>query len=383
MTMTYIRDNLNPSLMKPIISPEEQPLSPEVQERFQQLRHQGRPVDDPGAIRRILVRAPNWVGDAVMSLPVPAGLTRLFPRAEITVLAAPRVAQLFKGQPGVVDIRVYPRGRGKCSLLRSLRGRFGLALALPNSLESALGLWVAGAPHRVGYNADARRPFLTLALEGRGRLAGLHLVYYYLGLLQAFGEVRTFTPPTLFLGPEELTAAAELLEGADLPESGPWVGLSPGAAYGPAKRWPPERFGELAAQLQDEFQARIVLLGGPEDREAAAGVQALMSRPPLDLVGRTTLRQALGVLSQLKALVTNDSGLMHVAAALGTPLTALFGSTDPGATGPFTNRATIIRHPLDCSPCFKRTCKEDYPCLTAINVAEVMAAVRGWLKEHP
>jgi heptosyltransferase-2 len=236
---------------------------------------------------------------------------------------------------------------------------------------------------RVGYNADARRPFLTVAVNGRQQLAGAHTVYYYLGLLRAFGEVTAFTPPALYLKEEEELAAQELLAAGALPTSGPWVGISPGAAYGPAKRWPPERFAALADTLEEKFEARLVLLGGPADRQVAAQVQENLKKPVLDLVGRTSLRQALGVLGQLKLLITNDSGLMHAAAALRVPLVALFGSTDPKATGPFTSRATVLYHPLSCSPCRQRTCEAGYPCLTAISVAEVAAAARRWLLESP
>jgi heptosyltransferase-2 len=297
------------------------------------------------------------------------------------------VAPLFAGQPGVAEIVPYPRGRERWRLLWGLRKQFDLALALPNSLESALGLWLTATPVRVGYNADARRIFLNRAVAGRHRLAGLHTVYYLLGLLGSLGEVETFTYPHIVLQPAEKAAAAMLLDGGRdaRPTStsmGPWVGLSPGAAYGPAKRWPPERFAALGTALQREFGARLVLLGGSEDREAAAQVMQHLTSPALDLVGRTTLRQALGVLTHLQLLVTNDSGLMHAAAALNAPLIALFGSTDPEATGPFSPRATVLRHPQHCAPCFQRTCATGYQCLTAISVAEVLAAARPWL-ENP
>jgi len=363
--------------------PADLPLPPEVRQRFQQLQVSRRFTRDPEVVRRVLVRAPNWVGDAVMSLPVLAGLKRLFPLAEITVLAAPRVAPLFAAQPGVTEIIRYPSGRGKWQVLWELRGRFDVALALPNSMESALGLWLVGVPSRVGYNTDARRLFLKEAVSGREALAGLHTVFYLLGLLKALGGVATFTPPTLYLEPEEEAMGAQILSEADLSGQGPWVGLSPGAAYGPAKRWPAARFAALGRELQQEFGARLVLLGGDEERPVADEVKEQLQGPVVDLVGRISLRQALGVLSQLNLLVTNDSGLMHVGAGLSVPLVALFGSTDPGATGPFTSRATVIRHPLPCSPCFKRTCEAGYTCLTAISVDEVVAAARSWLKDSP
>jgi len=318
-----------------------------------------------------------------MSLPVLAGLRRLFPLAEITVLATRRVAPVFAAQPGVTEIIRYPAGRGKWQVMWELRGRFDVALVLPNSMESALGLWLVGVPSRVGYNTDARGLFLKEAVSGQRQLAGLHTVFYFLGLLKALGGVATFTPPTLYLEPEEEAVGAQLLTEADLPGQGPWVGLSPGAAYGPAKRWPAERFAALGGELRQEFGARLVLLGGKDERPVADQVQEHLQGALANLVGQTNLRQALGVLSQLNLLVTNDSGLMHAAAALSVPLVALFGSTDPGATGPFTSRATVIRHLLPCSPCFQRTCDVGYACLDAISVAEVMAAARGWLKDAP
>ncbi len=365
--------------MTDFLDPQEQILPLEVRQRFQKIQTAGKFAGHPAGVRRILVRSPNWVGDAVMSLPVLGALRRLFPRSELTVLAARRVAALFQSQPGVSEVVVYPYGRGKWQVLWGLRGRFDLALALPNSLESALGLWLVGVPLRVGYSADARRPFLNVAVNGRRHLAGLHTVYYYLGLLTALGEFSTFRPPALRLTTAELTAALDLLAAAPLHGSGPWVGLSPGAAYGPAKRWPPERVAALGEELHRQYDARLVLLGGPEERPVADRIKQLLAAPVLDLVGRTDLRQALALLSRLRLLVTNDSGLMHAAAALQVPLVAIFGSTDPGATGPFSARAKILHHPLDCSPCFKRTCDLGYPCLEAVTLAEVLAAARPWL----
>jgi heptosyltransferase-2 len=371
---------MNPASGEKTRQPQEQPLPLEVRQRFAQLQVSRRFARDPEVVRRVLVRAPNWVGDAIMSLPVLAGLKRLFPLAGITVLAVPRVAPVFVSQAGVVEIIRYPSGRGKWQVLWEMRGRFDVSLALPNSMESALGLWLVGVPSRVGYNTDARGLFLKEAVSGRSHLDGLHTVFYLLGLLKALGGVATFTPPTLSLEPEEVAGAAQFLEEIDLPGEGPWVGLSPGAAYGPAKRWPPERFAALGRALQQEFGARLVLLGGTDERPVADLVKEYLQKPVVDLVGRTTLRQALGILSQLRLLVTNDSGLMHAAAALSVPQVALFGSTDPVATGPFSALATVIRHPWPCSPCFKRTCEVGYACLHAITVNEVLAAARDRLK---
>jgi lipopolysaccharide heptosyltransferase II/tetraacyldisaccharide 4'-kinase len=359
-----------------------QPLPPQVRRRFQKLVRKGKAPVHSQNIRRILLRAPNWIGDAVMSLPVLSGLSHLFSAAQITVLAAPRVAPLFTGQPGVAEVITYPAGRiKKWRTLLGLRGSFDLALALPNSFESALGLWLTRTPRRLGYGANGRSPLLTTSIKGRKYLKGLHQVYYYLGLLAALGPVNTFIPPHLQLSEVERAEGKGLLISAGLDPGHSWVGLAPGAAYGPAKRWPAERFAAVGDLLHQELQAGLVLLGGPTDQEAATQVQQSGRGQFLNLAGKTTLRQALAVLSHLKLLITNDSGLMHAAGALGVPLVAIFGSTDPTATRPFTQRATPIHHHLPCSPCLKRTCDEDYACLNDITVDEVTAAARSWLEK--
>jgi heptosyltransferase-2 len=316
-----------------------------------------------------------------MSLPVLAGLAHLFPAAQLTVLAASRVAPLFAGEPAVVEVIPYPGGQEKWRTLWGLRGKFDLTLALPNSFESALGLWLTRTPHRLGYAANGRSPFLTMAMRGRKHLEGLHQVFYYLGLLEALGPVPTFISPSLKLSETEMIAGKSFLTSEGLDPANPWVGLAPGAAYGPAKRWPAERFAAVGDLLQAEFQAGLVLLGGPDDREAAAMVQRSGRGQFLNLAGKTTLRQALTLLGNLKVLITNDSGLMHAAAALGVAVVAIFGSTDPAATRAFTSRATLIHHQRPCSPCLERTCNQDYACLTDISVAEVAAAARSWLEE--
>lgn len=355
------------------------PPGPGVWRAWQGLTVRGRPPL-PREVRRLLVRSPNWLGDAVMSLPVLQGLRRRFPDAALTVLAVPRVAPLFMHHPLVQEVVELTPGIRGWSALLTLRGRFDLAVALPNSFAAALGLSVAGARVRAGYAADGRSGLLTLAVHGREALSTVHLVYYYLGVLRAFGELtdEDAVPPRLSLTPADKAHGAALLG-----QGGPWVGLAPGAAYGPAKRWPAERFAEVARELAREAGVHPVILGGPADMEVAAEVEARAGLPVVNLAGRTTLREALGVLSRLSVLITNDSGLMHAAAALGVPVVAIFGSTDPSVTGPVSPRATIITHPQDCSPCFQRTCDQDYRCLTAVSVAEVTAAARLWLAAGP
>ncbi len=339
----------------------------------------------PHQVQSILVRAVNWLGDAILTLPTLRQLPRFFPGARITVLALERVAPVFRQQTEVAEIIPYEPPRSGLGAwwqqIRHLRQRaFDLALVMPNSLESALVPWLAGIPHRVGYDTGGRSLLLTQTVLGPEKMAGLHQVYRHLGLLKAFGWVSADGLPELTTTPAEQETAAALLSAAGAAAAPKLVGISPGAAYGPAKQWFPDRFAAVATALQESFGAAVVLLGANSDREVARHIASAMARPPINLVGQTDLRTAFALLQQLDLLITNDSGLMHAAAALWTPVLAIFGSTDPFATGPFTPYASVLWHPLPCGPCLQRTCPEGhYRCLELITVADVLAQAEYWL----
>ena len=364
------------------------PLPQAVQSRFQQLSVYKRRPFYPHQIKSILVRAVNWLGDAVLTLPAIRQLKRFFPWASLTILAVERVAPVFHNVPEVDHILPYLPKPPATSFqdwwawLSGLRRqKFDLTVIFPNSLESALVAWLLGAPHRVGYNTEARSLLLTQVVRGPEKMAGLHHVYRHEGILQAFGTVSSDGFPELFLTPEESKSAVHLLQANGWQPGQKIIGLSPGAAYGPAKQWFPERFAAVADQLQEEFAAFVVLLGAGGDEEPARQIVAARRFPTLNLVGRTNLRTALAVIHELDLLITNDSGLMHAAAALWTPLVALFGSTDPLSTGPFTPLASVLHEPLACSPCRQRQCPEKhYQCLKLITVAEVVQQARTWLR---
>lgn len=363
------------------------PLPDKVQECFQSLRViQRRPLPAK-PLQRIVVRATNWIGDTILTFPALWGLWRRFPQAHITVLAVPRVAPLFQGHPALSEIWLYPPRltTGRIYIwwrfLQELRRRrFELALLFPNSFEAALVTWAAGIPHRVGYDTDGRGVLLSTIVQGPDRLAHLHQVYRHLGLLCAFGGQIPSGFPLLYLQEAEVAQAQKILALQGVEPRQPVIGISPGATYGTAKQWYPERFAAVADCLQSEFNVHVVLLGGPGEQETAGRIAAHMRRAPVNLVGRTDLRTALAVITQLRLLITNDSGLMHAAAALGVPLVALFGSTDPDTTAPFTPLATLIRHPFPCSPCLQRECPTDHCCMACITVEEVVAAAQGWLR---
>ncbi|HAY22764.1 MAG TPA: lipopolysaccharide heptosyltransferase II [Desulfobacterales bacterium] len=340
-------------------------------------------------IRNILVRAVNWVGDAILTLPALNNIKNFFPAARVTVWALPRVAPVFYQQPVVDELIPYlpkPPGANLTVWLKSLfrlrRQRFDLSIIFPNSVESALTAWATGTPQRAGYDTDGRGFLLTQAVQGPNLMDGFHQVYRHHGILRAFNQINYDGFPKLILSPDEMEAGLQQLTVYGWRPRQKIVALSPGAAYGPAKQWRPERFAAVADRLQQELGAFIVLLGSTGDQAAAAKVAEAMDLPPVNLVGRTDLRTAFALISQSDLLISNDSGLMHAAAALWTPLVALFGSTDPVATGPFTPLASVVHHYLPCSPCRQRQCPEGGQCWDLITVDEVLEQARFWLTRY-
>ncbi len=345
-----------------------------------------RPIT-PAEIGSVLVRAPNWLGDAIMALPALGLAAELLPEARITVLAAPRVAALYQHRPEVAEVWNYPPrppggpwGPWWRTLAGLRRRRFDLALLFPNSFEAALTARLAGIPRRWGYATDGRGWLLTTAIRGHRHVDRLHQVYRHLGLLTALTPAVAPRSPRIYLEAGERRRAAEVLAGGGWRPDQTLIGISPGAAYGAAKQWPPERFAAVAEGLQREYDAHVALLGGPGDAAASRQVAGGMAVPVQDLTGQTDLRLALAVIGHLDLLITNDSGLMHAAAALKTPLVAIFGPTDPVTTGPFTDRAVLVRQAADCAPCLKRQCPSDHRCMTSVTAAAVLEAARFQLR---
>jgi heptosyltransferase-2 len=263
---------------------------------------------------------------------------------------------------------------------RRLRSEsFELALLLPNSLGSAVIAKLAGVPQRVGYSTDGRGWLLTQRLEDRRKERGLHQVDYYLGLLRSFGAYRVVRIPRLKLKPEVTERGLAFLDGLGIERNELLIGVHPGAAYGETKRWFPERFARVMDLLQEPGR-RFILLGGPGEEGLAERVSTITAHPPMNTVGKTTIAEALVLISRCGLFLSNDSGLMHAAAALGIPQVALFGSTDPEKTAPLNDKAVVI-HPegVSCTPCFKSECPENLECMKAITVDEVYTAAEQLL----
>ena len=328
--------------------------------------------------KKILIRATNWIGDAIMTTPAVRTIRENFPAAEITILAYPWVADIFTACPHVDRVMLYEKkGRhkglaGMWRLGRELAAqRFDLAILLQNAFSAAVLALIAGIPVRAGYRRDGRGLLLSHGVTIRKSTRERHQVYYYQEMLKDLGLVCS--PQELFLA---LPDSANVWARDFLAATGrPVVGLNPGAAYGPAKRWPAERYAGLAKRLAEEQGATLLVFGTTADAEAAAEIGAAAVGQVHDLTGKTTLAQAMALIGLCDAFVTNDSGLMHVAAALKTPLVAIFGSTDSVATGPFSPKVEVVNKNLPCSPCLKTHCPgNDFACMLEIGVDEVYAA---------
>ncbi|MCI5145586.1 MAG: lipopolysaccharide heptosyltransferase II [Candidatus Electrothrix sp. AR3] len=331
---------------------------------------------------KILIRSTNWIGDAIMTTPAVRTIRCNFPEAQITLLALPWVADIFAPCPHIDHIFIYDKqGRhqglkGKLRLAADLQKEgYDLAILLQNAFEAALITLLSRIPVRAGYTTDGRSLLLTNKVHKRPDIGSKHQVHYYQEMLEGLGLERSENALELFLDPVAVQEAEALFKQTLQGEEMPIIGLNPGAAYGPAKRWPAKKYAQLAGRLACETEGLIVIFGTTADQEAAAEITASAGDRVLDLTGKTSLSKALACIACCQVFVTNDSGLMHVAAALNTPLVAIFGSTDHIATGPFSEEATIIRHPIECSPCMKTHCqKGDLECMESVSVEEVEKA---------
>jgi heptosyltransferase-2 len=341
---------------------------------------------------KLLIRATNWVGDAIMALPALQAVRKRFPQAEIAILALPYVADIYRGQ-GVADELIgYDRQgqhagiRGKERLAAELKAKnFATALLLQNAFDAAWIVWRAGIPERIGYDRDARGLLLTNAIRvpGAGEIPA-HEKFYYLELLKRAGWIDALpdvSEISLLVTDEQSLRAEEKLQSFGARRGAMRVAVGAGASYGSAKCWPPERFAVAINRLLSERKAEIILFGTPAEAAVSAAIQAGLDQAALDLTGKTEIAELPALLSRCTVFLGNDSGAMHVAAAMGLPVVAVFGPTDPCGTAPVTARCTIVQEKPYCSPCFLRKCPTDHRCMTAIAPERVSDGVLRALEE--
>lgn len=337
----------------------------------------------------LLLRAVNWLGDAVMTTPALRALRAASPSRRLVLVAKPPVAELFRNHPDVDDIVVYDktgRHRGAAGLFRMAREIRAFspdkAILFQNAIEAAVLAFLARIPERAGYATDGRGFLLTRAVPITPGVLALHHVEYYLRLLRELG-VPTPAQPALCLRvtqeEQEAMRGRLLAEGID--PARPILAVNPGATYGPAKRWYPDRFAAAADALCDEWGAAAVIVGSEEEKDLAGRLGAAMRRRAVNFAGRTSVRELMALLSQCRFLLTNDSGPMHIAAALGVPLVAIFGPTDREKTSPWTHHARVVRVDVDCSPCRLRECDRGHACMAGVTVDMVVAAARDLISE--
>lgn len=362
---------------------------------------------------RLLVRGVNWLGDAVMTTPALSRLRQGFAQADISMLVDERIADLWTGHPSVNTLIRFKQKEGPWSIAARLRDqKFDVALILPNSPRSALECWLAGIPQRVGYAGHWRRWLLTRRVQPlpgqvrpHRRRAGeirrllrdhgsdvarpeayTHQVYDYLRLGAALGADPSAVPPRVEVPALELKSAMirlrEMLQArkpAGASQEPVWLGINATAAYGPAKCWPLERFAAVAREVSGRVPGCIWLsFGTGSERDKGERLAGLGRGCIMNLAGKTSLRELMSLLRACRVLLTNDSGPMHLAAALGTPVVVPFGSTSPELTGPGEPgdpRHRLLRGIAPCSPCFRRTCPVDFRCMTSISVEQVVEAV--------
>lgn len=370
------------------------------------------------APRRLLIRGVNWLGDAVMTTPALLRLRERFPETHVTLLTRDTLADLWLEHPAVNETISFARGDGVFAVAARLRGGdFDLALILPNSPRSAFEAWAARVPKRIGYARPWRNRLLTRAVPPRPEAVRLrkrtpaeirrlinttstgpsvplspsaHQVHEYLHLAAALGASPKPLAPLLRVSDGVMGAVRQRFQ---LEHAVTWIGLNPGAEYGPAKRWPAERFAAAAREIQRRKRCGWLILGGSGDVSVAAEIEASLQSaggaggrgiagdtPSLvrNVAGQTSLRELTALLKICRLLLTNDTGPMHVAAALGTPVVALFGSTAPELTRPGLPgdpRHVLLRSDAPCSPCFRRVCPIDFRCMTSIPVERTVESM--------
>jgi len=342
---------------------------------------------DRDAIKRILVRGPNWLGDAVMCEPALRGLRNLFPDAQIELLVKPGVADLFVGHSALTRVLTYEaNGRhagvsGKWELAGQLRRQgFDLAVLFQNAFEAAFLTFLAGVPRRYGYATDGRSVLLSDPVAVPDPRALIHQVRYYWDLLKPLGLMGDPSTPELVLFPEEEQAMAGRFAQGGLTASDVVVGINPGSTYGAAKRWLPERFAEVTDRLcrtireSREQQVSVVILGAKGEERLGREIASGLSSRSLVLSGATTIRELMAAVKRCAVLLTNDTGPMHIASAFQVPVVAIFGPTDWRTTSPYGTSHAIVRQPVDCAPCLLRECPIDHRCMTRISVEQVYEA---------
>ncbi|MBN2225201.1 MAG: lipopolysaccharide heptosyltransferase II [Deltaproteobacteria bacterium] len=332
-------------------------------------------------MKRIIVKGTNWIGDVLLSLPAVYSLKHVFPDATIDIALKRPLGDLLRGVKEIDSVLDYDDTlSGELSLVCGMRNvRHDLGIIFPRSLHSALLVYLGGARRRIGYAADARSLFLTDRVARTPEIRATHQSQYYRHIVSVLGEPGPLTIPRIAPDADADAWANDFLRAGGY-ERGPLFGINPGAAYGGAKRWRPDRFAAVADRLVGKFGGHAVIMGGQMDRGIEAEVAGFMKSGPIRAAGATTIRRLISLINRCTLFITNDSGPMHIAAALSAPVVAVFGPTNPDTTSPM-GRAAVVWHEFECSRCLLRTCPIDHRCMESVTADEVYDAAIKLLSE--
>ena len=334
--------------------------------------------------QNIIVRMPNWLGDLVMATPVLQDLKKHWPDATITAMCQSNVALLLREDPNVDELFVFSRPSSwfKRNEHRKVtdqlkKGKYDLGILLTNSFSSAWMFWQGGVQNRLGFGGNCRGWMLNKPMKRLGKKE--HLVITYKRLLEPMGVPLSSTAPKLHVAESALLDAQKLLGKYDVTEDAILVGVNPGAAYGSAKCWLPDRFRSVTQKLLENPRVHVLYFGDSVGKPLVDQICSAMPKRVINLAALTSLQELIALIKKCDIFLTNDSGPMHIGSALGSPLVALFGSTDAEKTGPY-NGGVVVQKKVDCSPCFKRTCPIDFRCMTRIEVDDVYSELCKLLK---
>ncbi len=324
---------------------------------------------------------PNWIGDMVMATPVLTDLRKAYPEAHITAMSRSPICELLKEDPEINELFCFSKisGFGRRSERRDIieklrKGHYDLGILLTHSFSSAWWFWQGKVSRRLGYNCNLRRLLLNHPISLPGNVNEQHLVMTYKMVLQPLGIPVSGSRPRLFLTDKELEDARTLLKQLGVMKGNLVVGINPGATYGSAKCWLPERFREVTERLLEEKDLFVIYFGDQATSQLVKEICQGLPPRVINLAGLTSIRELASLIKLCDALLTNDSGPMHIAAALGTPLVALFGSTNETTTGPYMAGKVIHKH-VECSPCYQRKCPIDFRCMKRIEADEVFQEI--------
>ncbi len=340
-------------------------------------------------IRKIVIRMPNWIGDAVMATPIPKSVAYLYPKAKIDVITRPWCADVFKNNPYINEIVIIDEKKSLKNYLKLIRHlkrqNYDLGILIPNSFNSALQFFLGKVKYRIGYNTDKRGFLLTLPVKVPENYKLMHYSKYYLHLLKYLGynyeteEVKL----QLYLSEEEIKKTDKILKDLGIKKDDILIGINPCAAHGPAKRWYPENFAKVADKLIAKYKAKVFIFGSAREKIQSLEVQRSMHFKCYNLAGKTNLRLLAGIIRRLNLFITNDSGPMHIAAAFEIPTVAIFASTNINRSRPLNKNAIIItpEKKLECIPCMEKECPYGhYECLKSISVEKVYKAAEKIIK---